>query len=162
MDKEVVNGILDAAGTVAAALIVGVAGGLIGRRYSRERDRQDKESQWRRHAIELTKLDLERKIHALQGSLPQPARQTVIDALLGRPGTPEEEHKPSPRLRPSILDFLANYRDLQELGQRSPAELYRKILEVRISEDPQEKGDSGIEPSKPDGSTDKENRRNQG
>jgi len=92
-------------GTIIAALIVGIAGGLVSTHYSRERDKQDKESQWRQHAIELTKLDLERKI---KSNLSQP-------------------------LRPSILDFLANYRDLQELGGSSPKELYLKIEKSRIS-----------------------------
>ncbi|NRQ43139.1 hypothetical protein HRH59_11355 [Rheinheimera sp. YQF-2] len=71
------------------------------------RDRQDKEVEWRNHAIELTKLDLDRKIKI----------------------RPEGSTKP---LRPSILDFLANYRDLQELGEKSPKELYLKIERSRI------------------------------
>jgi hypothetical protein len=32
------------------------------------------------------------------------------------------------------LDFLANYRDLHELGSRTPAELYGKIQKDRINE----------------------------
>lgn len=97
--------LVNCSGSIIAALIVGVAGALISTRYSRERDKQDKESQWRQHAIELTKLDLERKLKA---NIKQP-------------------------LRPSILDFLANYRDLQELGKYSPKELYLIIEEKRIS-----------------------------
>jgi hypothetical protein len=108
MEKEVAAALVQATGTVLAAVIVGVAGALIGGRYSRARDRQDRESQWRQHAIELTKLDLERKLKTHQ------------------PGT-------DPPLRPSILDFLANYRDLQELGQLSPKDLYLKIEENRIT-----------------------------
>jgi hypothetical protein len=94
--------------TVLAAVIVGVFGAMVGRRYARERDRQDKESQWRSHAIELTKLDLERKL-----------RSRSLDA--------------TEPLRPGILDFLANYRDLQELGKSSPAELYERIKASRIT-----------------------------
>lgn len=110
MDTEICKAWIDFAGTVVGAFIVVVAGGYISRRYSRERDRQDKESQWRSHAIELTKLDLERKMKA--------------------PGSASEP------LRPSILDFLANYRDLSELGSRSPAELYQTILDKRIAKKP--------------------------
>lgn len=112
MEPEVLGGIIGAAGTILAACVVAVAGGLISRSYARERDRQDRESQWRQHAIELTKLELQRKIHA-------PA-----DGV-GR------------ALRPSILDFLANYRDLQELGERSPAELYETVIERRIKAKPE-------------------------
>lgn len=108
LDPKVFSGLIQALGTILSALIVGVAGALISRRYARERDRQDKESQWRQHAIELTKLDLERKLKT----------------------RPVDDVGP---LRPSILDFLANYRDLQELGLRTPAELYGTILEKRIS-----------------------------
>jgi len=102
------NSLIEALGTIFAAAIVGIAGGLISHRYARERDKQDKESQWRQHAIELTKLDLERKLKS----------------------QPLESAK---QLRPSILDFLANYRDLQELGERSPRELYEKIIKERIA-----------------------------
>jgi hypothetical protein len=109
---EVQQGIVEAAGTIVAALIVGVAGGLIGSRYTRERDRQDKESQWRDHAIELTKLDLERKLN----TWPAESLQHV---------------------RPSIQDFLANYRDLKELDTLTPAELYAKIETDRIQDRPQ-------------------------
>lgn len=98
-----------AIGTVAAAFIVGVAGGLISWWHSRERDRQDKEAQWRTHAIELTKLELKRKLKSL-------------------------EHGKIASLRPSILDFLANYRDLQELDTLSPKELYQKIKKQRITD----------------------------
>jgi hypothetical protein len=98
---------IQALATILAALIVGVAGGLISRQYARERDRQDKETQWRQHAIELTKLDLERKLK----------------------GQPPDGSKP---LRPSILDFLANYRDLQELGEATPKALYEKIIMERM------------------------------
>ena len=113
MDAELLRNIIGPAATIASALIVSVAGGLIARSHSRERDRQDRESQWRQHAIELTKLELARKQQALSDD-------------------------DSRALRPSILDFLANYRDLQELGERSPAQLYREILEKRIEQRPQE------------------------
>lgn len=107
MANEVAAAIIGLIGTLLGALIVVIAGGMITGRYARERDRQDKESQWRQHAIELTKLDIERK---LKGH---------------RPGT-------DPPLRPGILDFLANYRDLQELGKLTPKELYLKIEKDRI------------------------------
>ena len=107
MSADLIPNLIGAIGTILAALIVGVAGGLISHRYARERDQQDKESQWRQHAIELTKLDLERKLKS----------------------QPPETATP---LRPSILDFLANYRDLQELGERTPRELYQKIMDTRI------------------------------
>lgn len=97
-----------ATGTVVAAFIIGVAGALISRSYSRERDRQDKEAQWRSHAIELTKLDMQSKL-----ATRDPKDQT--------------------RIRPSILNFLANYRDLQELGMVSPKDLYEKIIQNRIN-----------------------------
>jgi hypothetical protein len=108
MEKEVVAALIESVGTLFGALVVGIAGGLISRGYARERDRQDKESQWRQHAIELTKLDLERK---LKGH---------------RPGV-------DPPLRPLVLDFLANYRDLQQLGDLSPKDLYLSIERDRIS-----------------------------
>jgi hypothetical protein len=109
---EVQQAIVEAAGTIVAALIVGVAGALIGRRYTRERDRQDKESQWRDHAIELTKLDLERKLTTWSAESLQ-------------------------QVRPRIQDFLANYRDLKELDTLTPAELYEKIEKSRIQDHPQ-------------------------
>jgi len=105
---QVVAGLITAGGTILGALIVGIAGTLISRRYTRTRDLQDRESQWRSHAIELTKLEVERKLACR---------------------TPDD-----PRPRPAILDFLANYRDLQELGSKTPRELYETIERVRISE----------------------------
>jgi hypothetical protein len=118
MDPEILKGIIDGTATIIGAFIVGFFGTIIQRKYSRERDRQDKESQWRQHAIELTKLDLERKIKDWEMS---------------------KNYKP---LRPSILDFLANYRDLQELGDKSPTQLNEDIINKRISKrDEQEKND---------------------
>ena len=113
IDPGWIGSTIQAAGTLLAALVVAIAGGWITGHYSRERDRQDKESQWRAHAIELTKLDLERKLRTM---------------------TPGK----SSSIRPSILDFLANYRDLKELGARSPKELYTIIEKERISSPPQE------------------------
>ncbi len=100
--------IITASGTVLGAMIVGVFGTLITRKYSREKDRQEKEAQWRDHAIELTKLDLERKL-----------KRYDVDHNIP--------------LRPSILDFLANYRDLLELDKVAPKALYLNILEKRIN-----------------------------
>ena len=82
---------------------------MITRKYSREKDRQEKEAQWRDHAIELTKLDLERKLKRYEADR-------------------------SISLRPSILDFLANYRDLLELDNVAPKALYVNILENRIKQ----------------------------
>jgi len=95
-----------ATGTILAAIVVGIIGGAIAAWYQRRRDDQDKESEWRSHAIELTKLDAERKLKAW---------------------------KEGDSIRPFILDFLANYRDLQELDTKSPGELYSKILDDRIT-----------------------------
>ena len=39
-----------------------------------------------------------------------------------------------PRPRPAILNFLANYRDLQKLGSKTPRELYETIETNRISD----------------------------
>jgi hypothetical protein len=108
--------IVTAAGTVLGAIIVGVFGTLITRKYSREKERQEKEGQWRDHAIELTKLDLERKLKRY-----------------------DVDHNIS--LRPSVLDFLANYRDLLELDKVAPKALYRNILENRRKEIGKDKAD---------------------
>jgi hypothetical protein len=111
-----------AAGAITAAFISSVVTKFIVTPFLSARDQLDRESEWRRHALELTKLDLERKLKA-QESKAQASGGT----------TP---------LRPSILDFLANYRDLQELGKRkkffsrskpvTPGELYMKIKAQRI------------------------------
>ena len=100
----------------AVSALAGAFGAIIGALVSRlvvspflgARDRQDKEIEWRNHAIELAKLDLERRL------------KTYI------PGT-------SPPLRPSILDFLANYRDLQDLSSMSPKDLYVVIKDKRVT-----------------------------
>jgi hypothetical protein len=105
---DVVSSLITGAATLFAAVIVGVFGAFIGAWFSRHRDSQDRESQWRSHAVELTKLDLERKLKTRDPN----------------------DRKP---LRPSILDFLANYRDLQELGELSPKDLYLRIQKSRVS-----------------------------
>lgn len=94
--------------TLTGIVIAAVIGRIWAASWLSARDRQDREAEWRKHALELTKLDLERKI-AMK--------------LFG----------PSNPLRPSILDFLANYRDLQELGSSTPAQLYQKIDTTRIT-----------------------------
>lgn len=106
---EVIKAIIQGVATIVGALIVGFFGTVIQRRYGKQRDKQDKESQWRQHAIELTKLDLQRKL------------------------TTTDNTKKNDSLRPSILDFLANFRDLQELGDKSPKELYKEIMDKRIA-----------------------------
>ncbi|MGH7023443.1 MAG: hypothetical protein ACREEB_07615 [Caulobacteraceae bacterium] len=102
---------IGAGGAVAAAVVAAIVGTigatLVTRSFQRERDRQDKESQWRSHAIELTKLD--------------------ADRLMKRG---EQTSEP---VRPFILTFLANYRDLSELGELTPAALYEKIRKQRIN-----------------------------
>ncbi len=100
--------LITAAGTVVAAVLIGVCGGLITSWYNRQKDRQEKELQYRSHAIELAKLDHERKLKLF-------------------------EKDPDTRMRPGILDFLANYRDLKELDSCTPAQLYAKIKQQRIA-----------------------------
>ena len=97
-----------AIGGVCGAIFTAFFNKFIVTPFLSARDKQDREVEWRKHAIELSKLDLERKIKSVSFSKDNP-------------------------LRPSILDFLANYRDLQELGQKSPAQLYKRILEARIT-----------------------------
>jgi len=117
-NPDVVSSLITGAATLLAAVIVGVFGAFIGAWFSRQRDRQDRESQWRSHAVELTKLDLERKLKTRDPNDRQP-------------------------LRPSILDFLANYRDLQELGELSPKDLYLRIQESRVSHQKRSAPDAG-------------------
>jgi len=100
-----------ATGAVLSALVTGLLGKLIVTPFLGARDKQDREVEWRKHALELTKLELERKLKSGRDLRAQP-------------------------LRPTILDFLANYRDLQELGSKTPAQLYDKIRKDRITEIP--------------------------
>lgn len=100
--------LVGAIGAVIAAIVTAVIGKLIVTPFLGARDKQDREVEWRKHAIELTKLDLERKLRTRGESDTTP-------------------------IRPSILDFLANYRDLQELGEKTPKELYKVIKTQRIS-----------------------------
>jgi hypothetical protein len=95
-----------AIGAILSAGLSGLLGKLVVTPFLGARDKQDREVEWRKHAIELTKLDLERKLKS------------------GRDFTENP-------LRPSILDFLANYRDMQELGVKTPGELYKLIVEKR-------------------------------
>jgi len=108
---ELIGTAITAMASLIAAAAAAAIAHLLSKRWLSARDRQDREAEWRNHAIELTKLDLERK-------------------LRGR-----RRYDKSP-IRPSILDFLANYRDLQELGTSSPTELYKKIGTARISAPP--------------------------
>lgn len=107
--SEQMKNLITALGVIIAAIVAGIFGTVISKAYLSRRDQQDREAQWRSHALELTKLDLERKLRTRQ-----PDDKTPI--------------------RPSILDFLANYRDLQELGNITPGELYQRILDKRISQ----------------------------
>jgi hypothetical protein len=97
--------------TILAAVITAIVGKVMVTPFLSARDKQDREAEWRKHAVELAKLDLERKIKMRDSSDKTP-------------------------IRPSILDFLANYRDLQELGEKSPKELYEVIRTMRISGQP--------------------------
>lgn len=98
-----------ASGAVIAAIITAIIAKFFVTPFLGARDKQDKEVEWRKHAIELTKLDLERKIKTRQPTDTRP-------------------------LRPSILDFLANYRDLRELDKASPRDLYTAIEATRITQ----------------------------
>lgn len=89
-------------GTILAALIISVVGAWVTARFTRARDLQDRESQWRQHAVELTRLELERKLETW----------SVGDKL---------------KIQPVIHDFLAIYRDLQKLNTMSPGELSKQI-----------------------------------
>jgi hypothetical protein len=104
----VIIALAGATGAILAAIITAVIGKLIVTPFLGARDKQDREVEWRKHAIELTKLDLERKLKTRAATDTSP-------------------------IRPSILDFLANYRDLQELGMKTPKELYEVIKAVRIN-----------------------------
>ncbi len=100
-----------AIGAILSALLTGLLGKLLVTPFLSARDKQDREAEWRKHALELSKLDLERLLKSGRDFKAQP-------------------------LRPSILDFLANYRDLQELGTKSPKDLYRTIIEKRTNPPP--------------------------
>ena len=100
-----------AIGAILAALLAGLLGKLLVTPFLSARDKQDREVEWRRHAVELTRLDLERLLKSGRDFKAQP-------------------------LRPCILDFLANYRDLQELGTKSPKDLYLTIIEKRMKRPP--------------------------
>jgi hypothetical protein len=108
-ELKAITALAQAIATVLSALIIGVAGAFITSLFNRRRDAEQRESWWRGHALELTKLDLERKLGTRNPQTAEP-------------------------LRPSVLDFLANYRDLQQLGDMTPAELYQKIEDDRVSE----------------------------
>ncbi len=99
--------VVTAGASLLGVIIAAILGKFLASVWLNARDKQDKEMEWRNHAIELTKLDLERKIKARKAEDSQP-------------------------IRPSILDFLANYRDLQELGDTTPKDLYLKIESSRI------------------------------
>ncbi len=89
------------------ALIVALIG-VLATKYLTAKDKKDKESEWRSHAIELAKLDLQRAIS-----------NKGVDS--------------NTKLRPSIIDFLANYRDLEELGVKTPKQLCKDIYDKRIT-----------------------------
>lgn len=105
---KLIGTVVTAAAALIGAVLAAAIANLLSKRWLSARDRQDREVEWRKHALELTKLDLERKLKT------------------------RRRYDKTP-IRPSILDFLANYRDLQELGTSSPKDLYEKILTSRIS-----------------------------
>jgi hypothetical protein len=105
---SVIVGLIGATGAILGAIITSIIAKFFVTPFLGARDKQDREVEWRKHAIELTKLDLDRKLKTRQASDTSP-------------------------IRPSILDFLANYRDLQELGDKTPKELYEIIRAKRIN-----------------------------
>jgi hypothetical protein len=94
-----------------AAIVGALISTILSKLFLGARDKQDREAEWRKHAVELTKLDLDRKLKTRDSNDTTP-------------------------IRPVILDFLANYRDLSELGDSSPGALYEKILTKRIKTSP--------------------------
>lgn len=112
---ETFKAVSGALATLGAATVVAIGGGLaayfITGRIQRDRNEQDRESQWRSHAVELTKLEAERVF---------------------------KTRRPGERVEPFIHVFLALYRDLSELGRvkslgRSPTQQSRLIRERRTS-----------------------------
>lgn len=108
LDSPKLAAVTALAGAVGA-VVVGIITGVVTKFVVGARDRRDREVEWRKHAIELTKLDLDPKLKTRSSSDTRP-------------------------IRPSILDFLANYRDLQDLDKASPRDLYATILAMRIKE----------------------------
>lgn len=105
----VIVALAGAFGAIISAIVTAIVGKFFVSPFLGARDKQDKEVEWRKHAIELTKLDLERKLRTRVASDTKP-------------------------LRPSILDFLANYRDLQELGEKeAPKDVYEKVKSRRTN-----------------------------
>lgn len=115
-------GIIQALGTIGAAVIVWIAGSVITKRQNENRNAQDREAQYRTHAVELTKLEAARKLKRYELN---PTAQTYP--------------------RTSILDFLANYRDLKQLDYKDPGVLYIEIPEKRT-----EQPDQDLTPSVPE------------
>ncbi|WPJ96357.1 hypothetical protein SH580_01405 [Coraliomargarita algicola] len=110
MSADLIGPISQAVGTIASAIIIGVIATRLQRKYQKEKDRQDRDAQWRQFAIDLTRLELERKIE-------------VYKADKGS----------SKEIRTVIDDFLAFYRDLNELGptgngSKTVRELYIDIM----------------------------------
>jgi hypothetical protein len=89
LDSPKLAAVTALAGAVGA-VVVGIITGVVTKFVVGARDRRDREVEWRKHAIELTKLGLDRKLKTRSSSDTRP-------------------------MGPSILDFLANYRDLQDL-----------------------------------------------
>ena len=106
-------GFVAAIAAVVGAVVGPIISAILSKLFLGARDKQDRETEWRKHTVELTKLDLERK----------------LGCRLPNDTTP---------MRPVVLDFLANYRDLSELGKLTPGkkltpgELYEKIKTDRI------------------------------
>ena len=106
---RLIGTVITALATLVGITLTALLGKLLGAAWLSARDRLDKETEWRNHAIELTRLETQKKIERFK-----------LDQSI--------------QLRPSILDFLAIYRDLQELGNKSPKELYREILDKRTKD----------------------------
>jgi hypothetical protein len=71
----------------------------------------DRESAWRSHAIELAKLEMQRKLEEWKTK-------------------PDGQKNP---IWPSTMDFLAAYRDLQELNDTPPGVVWQRIYTQRIA-----------------------------
>jgi len=103
-------------GAVAGAALTSIGallGAVVTNRRNRRRDAQDRESEWRSHAVELAKVENERLIEA-------------------------RKNNPNIKLEPTIFNFLALYRDLHLLNDMTVEELYAKIVANNLIEPKEE------------------------
>ena len=106
---DLLGTIITAVATMVGIVLTALLGKILSSAWLTARDRLDRETEWRNHAIELTKLDAQRKIERFK-----------LDNTI--------------KLRPPVLDFLANYRDLQELGEKTTKDLYLDIQRQRTKD----------------------------